>query len=430
MAGSREYDIIIFGVTGVTGLNTVLEIQQVAEAENVKWAVAGRNMAKIQKALSEASKLSVIGQSLEETPVLIADIESPASLVEMAAKTNLVINCVGPYRFYGEPVVKACIEAGTHHLDVSGEPEYLGKMEALYNSKAKEKEVFIIGAAGFDSVPNDMGVLYTRQQFGEGVLTNVEAILTIHSGSEGVTINTGTMESAMHAATLSSQLEVAQLRKTILPVSLPKPPYYLSWRWPFSFSKETKKWLLPFPEGTDETVVNRTNRELLNDRKINCSTQFSQYLGMTGLVNTLKLSLFAIMFVLLANIGIGRKLLMMYPHIFTLGLFKRGGPTEKQIKETSFTMELIGHGFTEEARKKGAEKPDKTIQTRIEGPELAYRTTPICLVQCALTILKHKEKISQKGGVLTPGSVFVDTNLIERLNKRKVKFSTIRNKDD
>ena len=61
MAGSREYDIIIFGVTGVTGLNTVLEIQQVAEAENVKWAVAGRNMAKIQKALSEASKLSVIG---------------------------------------------------------------------------------------------------------------------------------------------------------------------------------------------------------------------------------------------------------------------------------------------------------------------------------------------------------------------------------
>ena len=36
-------------------------------------------------------------------------------------------------------------------------------------------------------------------------------------------------------------------------------------------------------------------------------------------------------------------------------------------------MELIGHGFTEEARKKGAEKPDKTIQTRIEGPGCLFK---------------------------------------------------------
>ena len=26
------------------------------------------------------------------------------------------------YGFYGTPVVKACIEAGTHHIDVCGEP--------------------------------------------------------------------------------------------------------------------------------------------------------------------------------------------------------------------------------------------------------------------------------------------------------------------
>ena len=27
------------------------------------------------------------------------------------------------YRFYGEQVVKACIENGAHHLDISGEPQ-------------------------------------------------------------------------------------------------------------------------------------------------------------------------------------------------------------------------------------------------------------------------------------------------------------------
>lgn len=26
------------------------------------------------------------------------------------------------YRFYGEPVVRACVKAGTSHVDISGEP--------------------------------------------------------------------------------------------------------------------------------------------------------------------------------------------------------------------------------------------------------------------------------------------------------------------
>ena len=27
------------------------------------------------------------------------------------------------YRFYGEPVVKACIENGAHYVDICGEPQ-------------------------------------------------------------------------------------------------------------------------------------------------------------------------------------------------------------------------------------------------------------------------------------------------------------------
>lgn len=42
-------------------------------------------------------------------------------MVELARSCRLLINCVGPFRYYGEPVVRACVEAGTHYLDVSGE---------------------------------------------------------------------------------------------------------------------------------------------------------------------------------------------------------------------------------------------------------------------------------------------------------------------
>jgi short subunit dehydrogenase-like uncharacterized protein len=40
----------------------------------------------------------------------------------LARQTRLIINVVGPYRLYGEAVVKAAVENGTSHVDISGEP--------------------------------------------------------------------------------------------------------------------------------------------------------------------------------------------------------------------------------------------------------------------------------------------------------------------
>ena len=55
--------------------------------------------------------------------VIVADVEDESSLREMASQARVVVNCVGPYRFYGETIVHACIASGAHHLDVSGEPQ-------------------------------------------------------------------------------------------------------------------------------------------------------------------------------------------------------------------------------------------------------------------------------------------------------------------
>ena len=38
-------------------------------------------------------------------------------------------------------------------------------MQLLYSGKAKEAGVYIIGACGFDSIPSDMGVAFTKQNF-------------------------------------------------------------------------------------------------------------------------------------------------------------------------------------------------------------------------------------------------------------------------
>ena len=47
-----------------------------------------------------------------------------------------MLNVVGPYRLYGEAVVRACAECGTDYLDICGEPEFMERMEARYGNMA------------------------------------------------------------------------------------------------------------------------------------------------------------------------------------------------------------------------------------------------------------------------------------------------------
>ena len=84
------------------------------------------------------------GKSVKDVGVIKADVGNPDSLAEMAKQGKIVLNCVGPYRygshniyqklfqsvicfyilrFFGEAVVKACVDNGASHIDISGEPQ-------------------------------------------------------------------------------------------------------------------------------------------------------------------------------------------------------------------------------------------------------------------------------------------------------------------
>ncbi|CAK9293907.1 unnamed protein product [Gordionus sp. m RMFG-2023] len=116
---TREFDIIIFGASGYSAIFIIEELAKTDKSKSVKWAVAGRNKAKLIEALKTASQNS--GVDLQNIPLYIGDVNDAISLKEICVKTNLLINCVGPYILYGEPVVKACIENGTDYLDICGE---------------------------------------------------------------------------------------------------------------------------------------------------------------------------------------------------------------------------------------------------------------------------------------------------------------------
>ncbi|KAG9465562.1 hypothetical protein GDO78_018090 [Eleutherodactylus coqui] len=134
---NRPYQLVIFGASGFTGQYVVEEVARTADGEDyrgqeLRWAVAGRSQKKLEKVLSWAAER--LGKpQLKSIDIVICDINDAPSLADMCKKASVVLDCVGPYRFYGEAVVKACIENGAHFLDISGEPKVSFKSPCAHN---------------------------------------------------------------------------------------------------------------------------------------------------------------------------------------------------------------------------------------------------------------------------------------------------------
>jgi short subunit dehydrogenase-like uncharacterized protein len=144
---------------------------------------------------------------------MVADISNPEALDACFKKTRVCISCVGPFRLYGEPVVASCIRNKTDYVDICGETEFIEKMYADYGTQAMENKVAVIPACGYDSVPADLGCLYTKLMFQKrnATATAIEMFVRFHTGSAGVGGNATTFVSAVLGFASASNLR--QLRK-------------------------------------------------------------------------------------------------------------------------------------------------------------------------------------------------------------------------
>ncbi|KAL6960812.1 hypothetical protein U1Q18_038576 [Sarracenia purpurea var. burkii] len=127
---------------------------------------------------------------------------------------------------------------------------------------------------------------------------------------------------------------------------------------------------------------------------------------------------------LLGKSSFGRWLLLKLPTVFSLGWFRKKGPSEDEVRSASFKMWFVGNGFSNSSEAQGNAKPNMEIITRVMGPEIGYLSTPIILIQCALILLSQRDNLP-KGGVLTPGIVFGPTDLQEQLQENGISFDII-----
>jgi len=193
MAG-REYDVVLFGATGFTGGLTAEYLAEHAP-DGLRWALAGRNKAKLEAVRARLGR---------EVDLLVADVTDPDSITAVATAARVVVTTVGPYVTYGEPLVKACAEAGTDYLDLTGETEFTDTMYVRYHSKAVETGARLVHACGFDSIPYDLGVQFTVEHLPRDVPIRVSGLIRAGGAPSG-----GTFASALTAFSRGKQILAA-----------------------------------------------------------------------------------------------------------------------------------------------------------------------------------------------------------------------------
>ena len=152
----RDLDVVVFGCTGVTGRRVAAYLAERAAETGASWAAAARDVAKLRRVLEE------VGVSAPET--VVADVDQPRSLAAMASRARVVLNLVGPYTLYGRPVIEACVAAGAHYADLTGEIPFVRQIIDSFDDRAREAEVKLVQVCGFESVPADLAVLLAAEQ--------------------------------------------------------------------------------------------------------------------------------------------------------------------------------------------------------------------------------------------------------------------------
>lgn len=144
--------ILIYGANGYTGRLIV----KVAAAQKLPIVLAGRHYHSI-KHLAAAYKL----------PFRVFDLQDSVAIIEQMGDIKILINCAGPFPQTAPQLLAACLQTGTHYLDINGEIEQFEWMKQQ-DDAAQKAGILVLPGVGFDVVPSDCLAKLLANNFPEG----------------------------------------------------------------------------------------------------------------------------------------------------------------------------------------------------------------------------------------------------------------------
>jgi short subunit dehydrogenase-like uncharacterized protein len=386
---ARSYDIILFGATGFTGALTAEYL--VAHApEGARLALAGRNRGKLE---TVRRTLANINPASADLPLLHGDVSDPASLKSIAESTRVVITTVGPYILYGEPLVAACAAAGTDYVDLTGEPEFVDRMWLDYHERAEGSGARMVHSCGFDSIPYDLGALYTVNHLPEGAPIRLDCFVRA-----GGTFSGGTYHSAINNfARLRQTAKAAMERRRQEP--RPADRKVKGAAGAPHRSAEAGGWVVPLPSIDPQTVL-RSARAL---ERYGPEFTYGHYVVVKRLPALVGLLGGAGAVIALAQLPPTRKLLLSYKS-------PGDGPTPEQRAKAWFRVRFVG------------EAGGQRVVTEVSGGDPGYSETAKMLSEAALCLAF--DELPERAGQLTP-AVAMGQPLIDRIDRAGITFRVV-----
>ena len=135
--GDRPGRVLLYGATGYTGRL----IARLADGYGVQPVLAGR----------DRDSLARLGADLDlPTRAFALDTDVLPHLEGI----SVLLNCAGPFSRTHAPLARACIAAGVHYVDITGEIEVF-EASARLDGAARAAGVLLLPGAGYDVVPTD-----------------------------------------------------------------------------------------------------------------------------------------------------------------------------------------------------------------------------------------------------------------------------------
>ncbi|MFF7814351.1 saccharopine dehydrogenase family protein [Streptomyces sp. NPDC007945] len=382
----RPYDVVLYGATGFVGELTAEYLAEHAP-DGCRWALAGRSPAKLA---ALRGRLAAGRPHLAALPLLTADSGDPASLRALAGSARVVASTVGPYVWYGEGLVAACAEAGTDYLDLTGEPEFVDRVYVRHDARARETGARIVHACGFDSVPHDLGVLFTVRQLPEGVPLRIDGFVRA-----GAVFSGGTFASALTAFGRGPQtLRAARERRLHAPRSVGRRA-----RAPLGgprFSTETGTWALPLPT-LDPRIVARSAAAL---ERYGPDFRYRHYASVRTLPMALGGTAALAATLATAQVPPLRRWLM---DRYAAG----SGPSAERRARSWFTVRFVGEGG------------GRRVFTEVSGGDPGYDETAKMLAEAALCLAL--DPLPETAGQVTTAVAMGDA-LTDRLRAAGLRF--------
>ena len=396
----RKYGIVLYGATSFVGQLVAAYLQKFLAEDNssseVSWAIAGRNQEKLEQVKKQ------VGNS--ELPLIIADSEDADSLNEMAAQAQVIISTVGPYLKYGEPLIKACAENGTDYVDLTGEALFIKDMLDKYQQTAKDSGARIVNSCGFDSLPSDLGVLFTQncaqKAHGEYCDTINMRVKAAKGGLSGGTVSS--MATIFEEIAKDKSLRKQLANPYILNDDAKRPNVRQENVSLPQWDADNERWVAPFIMASINTrIVHRSNQ--LRDYQYGRDFKYDEAIWLpAGLKGRL------MSYGMTAGIAGFAASMMFKPSRDLLNehvLPKPGdGPSKSEQENGYFDIRFFGYT-----------NKNHQVLTKVTGDkDPGYGSTCQMLAQSALCLLQDISKEQVAGGFWTPAAAMGET-LIERL---------------